>query len=328
MKHKITVLTLSAILSTLSVPVMAQQPGKIARIGYLSAQSESRSGDRTAAFRQGLRDLGYSEGKNILIEYRWANGISDRLPDLAEDLVRLKVDVIVTSGGNIAILAAKNATSTIPIVFTGGASTVPLGLVASFARPGGNMTGVTIGAAELSGKRLELLKETNPKLSRAAYIFNPTTVSAIEVLKELDVSAKALGLHIQPIEVRQANEIDGAFAAAAKSRVGALVVAQSPPVSSDLKRIIHLAAKHRFPAIYADKNWPEAGGLMSYGSSISDVHRRAAVYVDKILKGANPGELPIEQPMKFEFVINLKTAKQIGLTIPPNVLARADKVIR
>jgi putative tryptophan/tyrosine transport system substrate-binding protein len=235
---------LSAMFLALSFAVHAQKPGKIARIGYLSAQSESRSADRVAAFRQGLRDLGYSEGKNILIEYRWANGINDRLPDLAADLVRLKVDVIVTSGGNISILAAKNATSTIPIVFTGGSSTVPLGLVASFARPGGNMTGVTIGAAELSGKRLELLKETNPKLSRAAYIFNPTTLSAPEVLSELELSAKALGLQIQAIRVTQANEIDGAFAVAAKSRVGALVIAQSPPVSSDLNRIIHLAAKH------------------------------------------------------------------------------------
>jgi putative ABC transport system substrate-binding protein len=317
----------SIMLSTVSL-ANAQQPGKAPRIGFLSAQSEFRSADRAAAFQRGLRDLGYSEGKNILIEYRWANGINDRLPDLVAELIRLKVDVIVTSGGNQAISAAKNATSTIPIVFTGAAATVSTGLVASFSRPGGNMTGVTIGSSELSGKRLELLKETNSKLSRVAYIFNPTSLSAPEVLRELEVSSKALGLQIQSLEVRQANEIEGAFDAAAKARAGALIVAQSPPVSSDLKRVINLAAKNRFLAIYSDKNWPEVGGLMSYGPSISDVHRRAATYVDKILKGAKPSELPIEQPMKFEFVINLKTAKQIGLTIPQRVLIRADKVIK
>jgi putative ABC transport system substrate-binding protein len=329
MKKKIVFLTLCAMLLALSGFAEAQQPSaKVPRIGFLSPQSESRSADRAEAFRKGLRDLGYSEGKNIVIEYRWANGINDRLPDLAAELVRLKVDVIVTSGGTISILAAKNATNTIPIVFTGGAATVPLGLVASFSRPGGNMTGVTNAGAELSGKRLELLKETNPKLSRVAYIFNPSTPGASEVLSELEVSSKTLGLQIQSIEVRQSNEIDGAFDVAAKARTGALIIAQQPPVSSDLKRIINLTAKHRLPAIYSDKNWPEAGGLRSYGSSISDVHRRAATYVDKILKGAKPADLPVEQPMKFEFIINLKAAKQIGLTIPPNVLARADKVIR
>ena len=270
MRRKIFGLLLSAMHFALCFSVEAQQPSaKVPRIGFLSAQSESRSADRVAAFRQGLHDLGYSEGKDILIEYRWANGITDRLPDLAAVLVRLKVDVIVTSGGTTSILAAKNATNTIPIVFTGGATTVPLGLVASFSRPGGNMTGVTNAGAELYGKRLDLLKETNPKLSRVAYIFNPTSPGASEVLRELDVSSKALGLQIQPLEVRQANEIEAAFDRGAKARAGALIVAQQPPVSSDLKRIINLTAKHRLPAIYSDKNWPEAGGLMSYGSSIS-----------------------------------------------------------
>jgi ABC-type uncharacterized transport system substrate-binding protein len=329
MSEKILVWLLTTFLLEIVSLADAQQPSaKVPRIGFLSSQSETRSADRAAAFRQGLRDLGYSEGKDFLIDYRWANGITDRLPDLAAELVRLKVDVIVTSGGTASMLAAKNATNIIPIVFTGSAATVPLGLVASFSRPGGNMTGVTNAGAELTGKRLELLKETNPKLSRVAYIFNPTSPGASEVLRELDVSSNALGLQIQSLEVRQANEIESAFDAAAKARAGALIVAQSPPVSSDLKRVINLAATNRFPAIYSDKNWPEAGGLMSYGSSISDVHRRAATYVDKILKGAKPADLPIEQPVKFEFVINLKTAKQIGLTIPPNVLVRADKVIK
>jgi putative ABC transport system substrate-binding protein len=319
---------LCALLLALSVSAEAQQPKKIPLIGFLSAQSASRSAERAAAFRQGLRDLGYVEGKNIIIEYRWADGITDRLPDLATDLVRLKVDVIVTSGGTLATVAAKNATSVIPILITGGSGVVTTGLASSFSRPGGNISGVTNGGVELWGKRLELLKETNPKLSRAGYIYNPSTLGASEALKELEASAKALALLIQSIEVTQANEIEGAFDAVSKARTGALIVAQSPPLSSDLKRIINLAAKHRLPAIYSDKNWPEAGGLMSYGSSISEVHRRAATYVDKILKGAKPADLPIEQPMKFEFVINLKTAKQIGLAIPPSVLARADKVIR
>src|SRR6266404_8038682 len=223
MRRKIFGLLLSAMHFALCFSVEAQQPGKVSRIGFLSAQSESRSADRAAAFRQGLRDLGYSEGKDILIEYRWANGINDRLPDLVAELIRLKVDVIVTSGGNQAISAAKNGTNTIPIVFTGAAATVSTGLVASFSRPGGNMTGVTIGSTELSGKRLELLKETNSKLSRVAYIFNPTSLSAPEGVRELEVSSKALGLQIQSLEVRQANEIEGAFNAAAKARAGALI---------------------------------------------------------------------------------------------------------
>ena len=214
------------------------------------------------------------------------------------------------------------------IIITGGGSIVAAGLASSFSRPGGNITGVTNGSSELFGKRLELLKEINPKLSRVGFIYNPSLMSASENLKEIDVSAKALDLLIQLLEVVQATDIEGAFAAAVRSRTSALIISQQPPISSDLKRIITLTAKNRLPAIFSDKSWPEAGALMSYGANISDTHRRAATYVDKILKGAKPGDLPIEQPTKFELVINLKTTKQIGLSIPPNVLARADRVIR
>ena len=327
MRRIVWFLAISVMLGGAAI-AQTQEPRKIPLIGFLSSQSASRSAERAAAFRKGLRDLGYVEGKNIVIEYRWADGITDRLPDLAAELVRLKVDVIVTSGGPSAMSAAKNATSVIPILITGGSAVVTSGLASSFSRPGGNISGVTNGGAELSGKRLELLKETNPKFSRVGYLFNPSPLGASEVVRELEVSAKALGLLIQPIEVTQANEIEGAFAAAAKARTSALIVAQTPPISSDLKRIIDLTVKNRFPAIYSDKSWPEAGGLMSYGADISDTHRRAATYVDKILKGAKPSDLPIEQPTKFEFVINLKAAKQFGLTIPQWMLVKADRVIR
>jgi len=308
--------------------VSAQQPPKLPRIGFLSAQSESRSADRAEAFRQGLRDLGYAPGKNILIEYRWADGNNDRLPGLADELVQLHVDVIVTSGGTLAVVAAKNATKSIPIVISSGGNVVEAGLVNSFSRPGGNVTGVTIGGYELSGKRLEVLKDVIPKLSRAAYIFNPTALVGELSTKEINRSAQALGVRVQLLEVRRSDEVAEAFGAAIKGRAEALIAAQNPPISSDYKSFVDLTLKHRLPAIYADNSWSAVGGLMSYGASITDQHRRMAKYVDKILKGAKVGELPIEQPTKFEFVINLKAAKQIGLTIPPNVLARADRVIR
>jgi putative ABC transport system substrate-binding protein len=320
--------SLGSLLFTVCFSAAAAQPNKVPRIGFLSTQSASRSAERADAFRQGLRELGYAEGRNILIEYRWADGISDRLPGLAEEFVRLKVDVIVTSGGNQAIRAAKNATTIIPIVFNGGGDVVAAGIAASFSHPGGNMTGVTLGGPELSGKRIEILKEVIPKATRVAIMFNPTNLGTELVMKESSAAAQGLGLQVQFLEVRQANEIESAFDAAIKARINALCVQQNPPISSDLTRVVTLAAKRRLAAIYVDKNWPDAGGLMSYGTSITEVHRRAAVYVDKILKGANPAELPVERPTKFEFVVNLKAAKQIGLTIPPNVLVRADRVIR
>jgi putative ABC transport system substrate-binding protein len=319
---------LSLLLFAFCIPAHAQQTKTIPRIGFLSSQSASRSATRAEAFRQGLRELGYAEGKNILIEYRWGNGVNDRLPDLAAELVRMKVEVIVTSGGNFTNEAARNATTLIPIVFTGGASMVTTGRVNSFSRPGGNITGVTNGNTELNGKRLELLKEADRKLSRFGYLFNPISFNVAEVLNELDLSSRALGLQIQRLEVRQANEIESAFELAARTSSGALLVAQTPPISSDLRKIIDLAAKTRLPAIYQDKSWPDSGGLMSYGSDISEVHRRAASLVDKILKGAKPAEIPVELPSKLEFVINLKAAKQIGLTIPESLLYRADRVIR
>jgi putative tryptophan/tyrosine transport system substrate-binding protein len=242
--------------------------------------------------------------------------------------VNLRVDVIVASGGTAATIAAKNATNTIPVVFTGGGDVVATGLAASFARPGGNLTGVTIGGPELWGKRLELLRETIPKLSRVAYIRNPNSPAQQQQLKEMCATAEALGVQLQILEVLTPNEIAGAFDTAIKAGADGLIVSQVPPISTDIKRIVLLAEKSRLPAIYADGTWPEVGGLMSYAPSYTDQYRRAAIYVDKILKGTKPADLPVEQPKKFEFIINLKTAKQVGLTIPPNVLVRADRVIK
>jgi len=327
MRRKVIGFALGVLFLALCICADAQQSKKIPRIGYLSGQSASRVPASANAFRQGLGELGYIEGKNIAIEYRWAEGKNDRLPELAAELVRLRVEVIV-AGGTPGTLAAKNATSAIPIVFTGGSDVVALGLVASLARPGGNITGVSLGGPELYGKRLELLKETVSGLSRVGYLRNPDNPASRLTQEEIVAAARALGLQIQTLEVRSANEIDAAFEAAKRAQAGGLIVAQTPPINSDIKRVVSLATKSRLPAIYADKNWPDAGGLMSYSTDSADVYRRAAVYVDKILKGTKPADLPVEQPMKFEFIINLKKAKQIGLTIPPNVLVRADKVIK
>jgi putative tryptophan/tyrosine transport system substrate-binding protein len=327
--NKIICITLAALLFALSFTVEAQQPTKIPRIGFLSGQSESRIADRSNAFRKGLSELGYIEGKNIAIEYIWAEGKIERLPDLAADLVRLRVDVIVAAGGTPGIRAAKNATSTIPIVFAGlGTDPVELGFVVSLARPGGNITGVGSGGPELYGKRLELLKEAVPGLSRAGYLRNPDNPASRLTGKEIQAAARALGLQIQTLDMRKANDLDAAFEAATRLQARGLIVAQTPPITSEVKRIVNLAAKNRLPAIYADTYWVDAGGLMSYSTDTTDVYRRAAIYIDKILKGIKPADLPVEQPMKFEFVINLKAAKQIGLVIPPNVLARADRIIR
>ena len=328
MKAKILLYALPALILATIHLAEAQQPTKIPRIGFLSTTSASSIAPNLEAFRQGLRESGYIEGKNIIIEYRWAEGKIERVPDLAAELVRLRVDVIV-AGGSPGIRAAKDATNAIPIVFAGlGTDPVELGFVASLARPGGNITGVGAGNPELYGKRLELLKEAVPRLSRAAYLRNPDNPASRLTGKEIHAAAGVLALQIQILEVRNVNDLDGAFQAARRAQAGGLIVAQTPPINSDLKRVVNLAAKSRLPAIYADKNWTDAGGLMSYSTNTVDVYRRAAGYVDKILKGAKPADLPVEQPTKFEFVINLKTAKQIGLTIPPNVLARADRVIR
>jgi ABC-type uncharacterized transport system substrate-binding protein len=279
------------------------------------------------AFRQGLRDVGYTEGQNIVIEYRFTEERDERLSDLAAELVQLKVDVIVTSGIPSA-LAAKQATTTIPIVLAAASDLVSAGLVASLARPGRNLTGIDSVTAELSGKRLELLKEVLPRLSRVGVIWNQLNPGAIGSWEETQAAALALRLQLLPLPVRGPNDLEGAFTTAVKGGAEALVVIQDTLTNVHRTRIAQLAARSRLPAVYGSTPFVEVGGLMSYGSSITGNFRRAAYYVDKILKGTKPADLPVERPMKFEFFINLKTAKQIGLTIPPNVLARADRVIK
>jgi len=326
MRRKFFGLALTTLLLALCFPVQAQQPTKIPRIGYLSPTSPSVSPTRIEAFRQGLRELGYIEGKNIVIEYRYAEGKFDRLPALARDLVSLKVDVIVAIG-TASVEAAKDATQTIPIILSSG-DPVGSGHVASLARPGGNITGLTNLTPELVGKRLELLKEAVPRLSQVAVVWNPNSPAADLRMKEAEVAARSLHLQLHSAGVRSPNDLEPAFLTMKKERVGALITLRGPLIVNQSKRILDLAAKNRLAAMYDDRSTVEAGGLMSYGANQADLDRRAAYFVDKILKGAKPGALPIEQPMKFELVINLKTAKQIGLTIPPNVLARADKVIK
>ena len=305
----------------------AQQPKKIPRIGLLSPFSPSDAVLWHQAFREGLRDLGWVEGKNIIIEYRYSEGRNDRLPALAADLVRLKVDIIVASVTTDA-LAAKNATRAIPIVVASSADPVALGLVDSLARPGGNVTGLSQIAPEMAGKRLELLKEIVPKLSRVAVLWNPESQGSTLSWKEIQLPARELGVQLHSLEVRSSNEFDKAFKDATRARAGALAIMPDPLFAGNLKRIADLAAKSRLPSIFHLREFADSGGLVTYGPDRSDMYRRAATYVDKILKGRKPADLPVEQPMKFEFVINLKTAKQIGLTIPQSVLFRADKVIK
>ncbi len=305
----------------------AQQPTKIPRIGYLDALSPSTSPARIEAFRQGLRELGYVEGKNIVIEWRFAEGKRDRLGEFAAELVRLKVDVIVT-GGPATTPAAKEATVTIPIVMAQDPDPVANGFVASLARPGGNITGLATLAPELSGKQLELLKEIVPKLSRVAVLWTSTQPGSAQSLRETELAAGALGVQLQYLDVQSPKDIETAFKEASKGRAGAVIVLVSVVLISQRTQVIDLAAKSRLPAIYYRQEFVEDGGLMTYAVSGTDLFRRAATYVDKILKGRKPADLPVEQPTKFELIINLKAAKQIGLTIPPNVLARADKVIK
>jgi len=316
-----------ALLVALSFPTQAQEPAKVPRIGMLLSGSNSSTSTRTEAFRQGLRELGYAEGKNITIEYRFTEGRLERFPDLAAELVHLKVVVIVTSGTGGAI-AAKNATSTIPIVMATIGDPVARGIIASLARPGGNITGLTTISPDLAGKRLELLKETVPRLTRAGILWNPVDQGVTAVFKETEATARALGVQVQSLEVRSPDDFESAFKAAIAVRVHALNVLPSGVTSTYRTRIVEFATKSRLPTMFVEGVHVESGGLMSYGPNIPDSFRRAATYVDKILKGAKPADLPVEQPMKFELIINLKTAKQIGLTIPPNVLVRANKVIK
>ena len=324
---KFTSFALCALLLALASPTHAQQSKKGPRIGFLDPTSAKVSGARIEAFRQGLAKLGYVEGKNIAIAYRFADGSSERLNDNAGELVRLKVDVIVTRAipGTVA---AKRATTTIPIVFVGVADAVGAGLVGSLARPGGNVTGLTSLAPELSGKRLELLKETFPKGSRIAVLRNPSNRGDPIIWNETEAAAQTLGLQLQSLEVRNPMELDNAFESATKLGVQALLAVPDPFLQSHRKQIVDFATRSRLPAIYTDPEYVEDGGLMSYAANPLEFYTRAASFVDRILKGEKPGDIPIEQPTKFELVINLKTAKQIGLTIPPNVLARADRVIK
>jgi putative tryptophan/tyrosine transport system substrate-binding protein len=318
---------LSALLFTLSFPADAQQPKKLHRIGFLSTPSSSFISARIEAFRQGLRELGYVEGKNIVIEYRHAEGQVDRLPALAAELVRLKLDAIVTSGPQ-PVRPMREATATIPIVFAFDDDPVGSGFVASLARPGGNITGLSTQGAELIGKQLALLKEIIPKLSRVAILGSSTRPGTAQAFMEAQLAAPALSVQLQYLEVADPKDIEIAFQAATQKRADAVVILGSPLLNSHRTQIVELAAKSRLPATYSRPEYVEDGGLMTYGANINDLFRRAATYVDKILKGAKPADLPVEQPKKFEFIINLKAAKQIGLTIPPNVLARADRVIR
>jgi ABC-type uncharacterized transport system substrate-binding protein len=320
----------AAVLLSVAVTVEAQQAAKIPRIGCLYAGSSSFQAARIDAFRQGLRELGYVEGKNIIIECRYAEGNFNRLPTLASELVRLNVDIIIT-GGPPATGAAKEATVTIPIVMTQVGDPVGSRFAASLARPGGNITGLSSLAPELGGKRLELLKEIVPKLSRVAVFGTSTRPGNAQELREVELAAAAFGIKLQYRDVLSPEDIETAFQAASKGRAEAVLMNAAGPIGGARRPVVvDLAVKSRLPVIYSTggQAYVEAGGLMTYGVNVNDLDRRAATYVDKILKGAKPAELPVEQPTKFEFIINLKAANQIGLTIPPNVLARADRVIK
>jgi putative tryptophan/tyrosine transport system substrate-binding protein len=325
-KAAVPSILVAVLLLALGVTAEAQQPTKVPRIGFLGSLSASSDPSRAEAFRQGLRDLGYVAGKNIVIEYRYADGKPERLPGLAAELVRLKVDILVARGAPAAH-AAKNATSTIPIVMGNAADPVGTGLVASLARPGGNITGLSDFNTGVITKRLELLKEVVPTVSRIAVLLDPANPTNPPQLKEVQAVAPALGVTLLSLEVKGADDIERAFTVMKKERTGALLVVGGA-AGNHGPRIAELASKNRLPTIWTSSDAIETGGLMSYGTNFPDLYRRAAIYVDKILKGAKPSDLPVEQPIKFEFIINLKAAKQIGLTIPPNVLARADKVIK
>jgi ABC-type uncharacterized transport system substrate-binding protein len=321
---------LTIVTLTTALPIGAQQSTRVPRIGYLSTVDAARDSSRADAIRLALRDLGYIEGHNITIEYRYAEGRVDRFSELASELVRLKVDMILLAGGFRVVRAAKNATKTIPIVMMGGGlDPVEAGLVEGLARPGGNVTGITSLSDELGGKRLELLKEAVPKLVYVAVLHDPATGPQREVKEILPAAARALGVTVRPWEVRRADEFEKVFAALRKERPdGLYVITAGPLIRKNLNRTVGFTLKSRLPSIYNHKEGVDAGGLMSYGADLSNSYRRVAYYVDKILKGAKPADLPVEQPTKFEFIVNLKAAKQIGLTIPPNVLGRADRVIR
>src|SRR5262245_42548122 len=329
MRAAVPSILVAVVLLALVVTAEAQEPKKVSRLGYLSSLDPARESPRSEAIRQALRELGYIEGQNIAIEYRYAEGNRDRASAHAAELVRLKVDIIVV-GTPTNIRAVMNATKTIPIVMMGtGTDPVVAGLIESLARPGGNVTGLTLLSEELGGKRLELLKEAVPKLARVAVLYETATPGTVfEVKEALPVAARALGLTLRSWEVRDADAIEKVFVALNKERPDGLYVPSGPIFRDNTKQIADFALKSRLPSVYNNRGAVEAGGLMSYGADLTDSYRRVAYFVDRILKGAKPADLPVEQPTKFELVINLKTAKQIGVTIPPEVLARANRLIK
>jgi len=313
----------------LAAPRAAEtQQARVPHVGYLSPLTASADASRSEAFRQGLRELGYVEGRNIMVEYRFADGNLDRLPALATELVELKVDVIIAAGGGLIGRAAKSATGTIPIVMTNVEDPIASGLVVSLARPGRNVTGLSAQIPELSPKRLQIMKEMVSTLSRVAVLWNSAYPEKATEFKQTQAAGKVLGIQIQSLEAQSANEIDNALDATTKGHAGALLILPDPLTNTYQARIVELAARRRLPTMFTQRPPVDAGGLMSYGPSYADLFRRAASYVDKILKGAKPADLPVEQPTKFELVINLKTAKALGLTIPPSLLGRADELIQ
>jgi putative tryptophan/tyrosine transport system substrate-binding protein len=328
MRFKFLVLLLTNAILIFSRPVEAQQPKRVPRIGFVISGANTDSNPRIEAFRHGLRDLGYIDGKDIVVEYRYAEGKNERFPKLVAELVQLKVDVVVVTALP-AIRAAKQSTTTIPIIMMTTTDPVATGMVESLARPGGNITGIARLTRELNGKRLELLKEAVPRISHVGVLWDADGLALDVAFKEYEAGARALKIRLQSLEVRGPNpDLDGAFQAAAKERMSALVTIGDALLNRYLKRIADLAIKNRLPSMYETSQWVEAGGLMSYSANDAESFRRAAVFVDKILKGAKPADLPVEQPTKFEFVINLKTAKALNLTIPQTVLFRADRVIK
>lgn len=313
--------------ATASSPAAAQQAAKVHRVGFLGTASPTANKDRLEAFRQGLRELGYVEGRNVLIEYRWAEGDYARLAALAKELVDRKPELIFSTGGRPAMLALRATTKTIPVVFV-GSDPVADGIVLSLGRPGGNFTGVDVFSVELDTKRLALLKEALPKTVHVMLLWNPGNPSGLSQRYRIETAAQALGVRLQLIEARQPDELDGAFGSIARERPDALLIVADPMFDSQRSRIVNLAMKHRLPAIYQWREFVEAGGLMSYGANLSSLYRRLPTYMDKIFKGAKPAELPVEQPTRYELLVNLKTANALGLTIAPSVLARADQVIQ
>jgi putative ABC transport system substrate-binding protein len=304
----------------------AQQATKVRRVGFLGSASPDANKDRVEAFRQGLRELGYAEGRDIVIDYRWAEGDYRRLADLAKELVERKPDLIFSTGGRPTMLALRAATTSIPVVFV-GADPVADGLVLSLGRPGGNFTGVDVFSVELDTKRLALLKEALPKVAHVVLLWNPGNPSGLSQRYRIETAAQTLGVRLQLVEARLAVDLDTAFDSMARQRPDALLVMADPMYDSERKRIVNLALKHRLPAIYQWREFPQSGGLMSYGADLPSLYRRLPLYMDRIFKGAKPAELPVEQPTRYELVINLKTAKALGVTIAPSVLARADQLI-